>query len=222
MALWIAVLESGIHATVAGVIVALTIPARTRIRPAEFLRRGRAILDEFETAGIAAMSEKDVLSSRGHQNAIYELEEASEQAQAPLLRLEDQLHGVVAFGIMPLFALANAGVRLTGGFEALTSPVALGIVLGLVIGKPVGITLASWLAVKTRVADLPGPSRWASLHGVAWLGGIGFTMSLFIAGLAFEGSPLLEAAKLGILVASLIAGLVGWLLLRRGGAPAPP
>jgi len=219
--LWIAFLDSGVHATVAGVLLALTIPARTRIRPDEFLARSRAILDVFEKAGVVGKTGKDVLCSRDHLNAIHELEEASEQAQAPLLRLEDKLHGVVAFGIMPLFALANAGVRLTGDLSAaLASPVALGIVLGLVIGKPLGITVVSWLAVKVRVADLPSQAGWAAIHGVSWLGGIGFTMSLFIAGLAFEGSRLLDAAKLGILSASLFAGLAGWLLLWRMSAAA--
>jgi NhaA family Na+:H+ antiporter len=123
---------------------------------------------------------------------------------------------VVTFGIMPLFALANAGVSLSGGGAALRSPVAMGVVLGLLLGKPLGITAASWVAVRTGLASLPAGVTWRTLHGAAWLGGIGFTMSLFIAGLAFGTRPeLLTAAKLGTLLASVLAGTAGWSLLRR-------
>jgi NhaA family Na+:H+ antiporter len=119
---------------------------------------------------------------------------------------------------MPLFALANAGVPLSGGMQALKSPIGLGIILGLVIGKPLGITLFAWLATRAGVAERPADASWQMLHGAGWLGGIGFTMSLFIAGLAFESAALLTQAKLGILAASLLAGAVGWLLLRRGAS----
>ncbi len=211
VALWIAFLESGVHATVAGVLLAFTIPARTRINAREFLTRSRRALDGFASGGLSA----DILTSRTHQEAILEIENAAEAAQAPLQKLEDKLHGVVAFGIMPLFALANAGVPLTGGADALANPVALGVILGLVLGKPVGITLFAWLATRIGVAERPAGISWRMLHGTAWLGGIGFTMALFIAGLAFEGAALLTQAKLGILLASLVAGVTGWLLLRK-------
>jgi NhaA family Na+:H+ antiporter len=162
-----------------------------------------------------------VLTNADQQHAIHQLEVAGEQAQAPLLRIEQKLHGVVAFGIMPLFALANAGVHFGADlFGALSAAVTIGIVLGLVIGKPLGITLFAWTAARLGVAALPSGSRWRTLHGVSWLGGIGFTMSLFIAGLAFPSSPeLLDSAKVGILVASVIAGLAGWIMLRRPGPP---
>jgi len=215
LALWAAVLGSGIHATVAGVLLAMTIPARTRISEVEFLRGARSALEDFESAHSPGDT---VLTNQGHQAAIYELEALSEQAQAPLARLEHTLHGFVAFGIMPLFALANAGVSLGGGELAAraANPVTLGIVLGLVIGKPLGITLFSWFAVRAGLATLPADVSWRSVHGVAWLGGIGFTMALFIAGLAFSDAPdLLAAAKLGILAASLVAGVVGWYVLRQ-------
>jgi NhaA family Na+:H+ antiporter len=217
LALWLAFLESGVHATVAGVLLALTIPARTRIDAGEFLARSREALDGFASAGVASA---DVLTSRVHQDAIFAIETAAEAAQAPLQKLEDKLHGVVAFGIMPLFALANAGVSLSGGGPALGTPIALGVVLGLVVGKPLGITLAAWLAVRTRLAERPGDVSWRMLHGAAWLGGIGFTMSLFIAGLAYDDAVRLTEAKLGILTASVMAGLVGWLVLRRSGRTA--
>lgn len=216
--LWAAFLKSGVHATVAGVLLAMTIPSRTRMNEDEFLARTRSLLDEFERA---CGPESTVLTSSAQQEAIEGIEIACEQAQAPLLKMEHKLHGIVAFGIMPLFALANAGVALgtgTGG-AGFPVPVTLGVVLGLVLGKPIGITLFAWAAVRLGLAVLPTGASWRALHGVSWLGGIGFTMSLFIAGLAFEGTAMLDAAKMGILFASVVAGLTGWLLLRgaRGG-----
>jgi NhaA family Na+:H+ antiporter len=210
--LWLAFIHSGVHATVAGVLLAMTIPARTRIHEEEFMHRARSAIDEFEAA---CQPGETVLTNRGQQEAIEALERASEEAQSALLTMEHRLHGVVAFVIMPLFALANAGVELGAGMlGSLSLPVTLGIVLGLVVGKPVGITLFAWLAVRIGVAVLPEQATWRSLHGVSWLGGIGFTMSLFIASLAFGDAGLLDSAKVGILVASSIAGVAGWLMLR--------
>ncbi len=175
--LWLAVFASGIHATIAGVLLAMTIPARS------------------DAGGDASL----------------------------LVRLEQRLHGVSAFVVMPLFALSNAGVRIGADLAAALSwPVASGVVLGLALGKPVGITLVSWIAIRLRVAALPPGVSWRALHGVTWLGGIGFTMSLFVAGLAYGRGPLLDSAKIGILAASLIAGLAGWVLVRRATrAPVP-
>src|SRR5919199_3780143 len=139
-----------------------------------------------------------------------------EAVQAPLQKLEHQLHAWVAFGIVPLFALANAGVRLS--LEGISGPgllIVVGTVLGLVVGKPLGLVGLSWVLVRTGVAALPQGVRWAHLVGAGCLAGLGFTMSLFIASLGFGESPLLEAAKLGILTASLIAGVLGFTLLRR-------
>jgi NhaA family Na+:H+ antiporter len=218
VALWAAVLVSGVHATVAGVLLALTIPSRTRIDEGAFLRGARRTLEDFHDA---RDPERTVLSSRAHQEALHRLEELTEQAQPPLARLEHGLHGIVTFGIMPLFALANAGVPLGGAGTLIGSPVAIGVMLGLVLGKPIGISLAAWLAVRSGVAVRPDGASWRLIHGVSWLGGIGFTMSLFIAGLAFgSAAPLLTAAKLGTFVASVIAGTLGYLLLRTSSAPA--
>jgi len=210
--LWFALHESGIHATIAGVVLALTIPVRTRINAEEFSSEARELLAEFDKAETGDLL---VLTSKGQQEAIHALERASEGVQAPLLRLEHGLQPLVQYGIMPLFAFANAGVRLAGSDASPTAPVTLGIFLGLVIGKPLGITLFSWLAVRLRLAALPAETSWRALHGVAWLGGIGFTMSLFIAAQAFGGTPLLFPAKLGILLGSTLAGSVGAILLRR-------
>ena len=213
--LWLFVLASGVHATIAGVLLALTIPARTRINEDEFLARAEASLADFRTADEPGTT---VLTNHGHQAALQAMETACDAAQAPLQRMEHALHGVVAFLVMPVFALANAGVPLGGGVGAAArSPVALGVVLGLALGKPLGITLASWLAVRAGAADLPAGVTWRHVHGAGWLGGIGFTMSLFVAGLAFADPRVLDTAKLGVLGASVVAGLVGYSLLRAGG-----
>jgi Na+:H+ antiporter, NhaA family len=210
---WLAFLKSGVHATVAGVLVAMTIPARTRIDTAEFLNRGRRILDYFDAAGEEG---RGVLTNKAQQAAIQEMENACEAAQSPLQRIEHALHHWVAFCIIPLFALANAGVHLGGNLgAAFGERVTLGIILGLVVGKPIGITFFAWLAVRLRLADLPGATTWRAIRGVSLLGGIGFTMSLFIAGLAFPGAPRLnEDAKIGIFAASLVAGIAGYVVLR--------
>ena len=227
IALWTAVYASGVHATVAGVLLAFTIPARTRVHEAEFLAHGRQALDDFDRAlptpalppsalpGVLATA---VLTNERSQQALHWLEELCEAAQPPLHRFEYALHEVVAFAIMPLFALANAGVALQGDvLAALVSPITLGVVFGLVLGKPLGITAISWLATRLGLAARPAGSSWGALHGVSWLGGIGFTMALFVAGLAFsapEDALFLTEAKLGILVASLIAGVTGYLIVR--------
>jgi NhaA family Na+:H+ antiporter len=210
---WVAFLESGVHATVAGVLVAFTIPARNRIDQPTFLRRARALLDRFEES--SQREPYSILQDQEQQTAIIGLEEECEAVQAPLQKMEHALHNWVSFGIMPVFALANAGVAFT--LDALsgdTLTVALGIVMGLVIGKPVGLFGTIWLSSRLGLVSLPRGIGWGHILALGCLGGVGFTMSLFIATLAFEGSVLLETAKLGILAASLIAGILGFVLLR--------
>ncbi len=209
--LWLAFLKSGVHATVAGVVLAMTIPSRTRVHEEEFLEVARGAIDEFEAA---CQPGETVLTNRAQQEAVEALEHVSEAVQSPLFTMERKLHGVVAFFIMPVFALANAGVALGGLLDSLSLAVTSGVMLGLVLGKPIGITLFSWVAVRTGLATLPAQASWRALHGVSWLGGIGFTMSLFIAGLAFADATLLDSAKVGILAASVVAGVAGWLMLR--------
>jgi NhaA family Na+:H+ antiporter len=211
--LWVAFVASGVHATVAGVALAMTIPSRTRVREDEFLIRAREAIDEFENA---CQPGETVLSNPAQQEAIAALEHGTVAVQSPLLTLEHRLHGLVAFCIMPIFALANAGVDLSADlFASLSLPVTAGVALGLVLGKPLGITLFAWLAVRLGLATLPAQTSWGALHGVSWLGGIGFTMSLFIAALAFPSLALLDSAKVGILGASVVAGAVGAMLLRK-------
>ncbi|MET0396121.1 MAG: Na+/H+ antiporter NhaA, partial [Longimicrobiaceae bacterium] len=213
---WACFLASGVHATVAGVLLAMTIPARTRIDADGFLAHTRGALVRFEDAGEEGRS---VLTNHGQQAAIHVVEEVAEAAQAPLQRIEHELHTPVAFLVIPLFALANAGVALPADAgAALAHPVTLGIVVGLLLGKPVGITLFAWLAVRLGLAEMPAGLRWGQLHAVSWLGGIGFTMSLFVGGLAFADAAMVDRAKIGIFAASIAAGLIGWLLVRRSTA----
>ncbi len=218
LVLWVAVLKSGVHATIAGVVLALTIPAQSRIDLRRFVQRQQELLDELTPA-----REQQQLSllNEDQMSALQAVEDTTLKAQAPLQRLEHWLHPWVAFVIMPIFALANAGVALEGDIGAsLTAPLTLGIGLGLALGKPLGIALFAWLAVRSGLAALPSDVVWRQIIGVGFLGGIGFTMALFVASLAFGASPLLATAKLGILLASLLAGAVGWLLLRRPAAVA--
>jgi NhaA family Na+:H+ antiporter len=214
--LWFFVHESGVHATIAGVLLAFCIPTRTKINATDFSREARRHLDEFDRT---ESGDLHVLTSKGQQAAIAGIAHASDLVTPPLLHLEHALHRFSAFVVMPMFALANAGVTLTG---VSMGRVTAGVVLGLVVGKLTGILGASALAVRLRIASLPQGVTWNALHGCAWLGGIGFTMSLFIASLAFKDSPLLDGAKVGILVGSLVAGIVGTVILRRAGrSPAP-
>jgi NhaA family Na+:H+ antiporter len=215
--LWGLMLASGVHVTIAGVALALVVPAQTTFNPGQFVLKAKRLLRHFETA---AETKGEFLSSDEQQTALHALEAACEYVQPPLHRMEHALHPWVTFVIMPLFALANAGVRLGGAFdispESPATPwVMAGVATGLLLGKPLGITLASWLAVRSGLAALPDGVTWGHIHGAAWLGGIGFTMSLFIASLAFADERLLTAAKLGILLASALAGLIGSLFLRR-------
>jgi NhaA family Na+:H+ antiporter len=213
IALWLAVFESGIHATVAGVQLAFTIPARTRLDSDAFAERAREIVDDYE--GHAAGD--DHASAEEHHAALWELEDVAEKAQAPMLSMEHALQPWTAFLIVPLFALANAGVAIRGDLAAIAvEPVFLGVFLGLIIGKQVGISLAAWAVVRLGFASLPEGVRWRHIYGAAWLAGIGFTMSLFIAGLAYGDGPMLTFAKVGILTASIVAGIGGYLVLRRG------
>ena len=175
-------------------------------------------MGEFERADTAPGD----FVSEDQQAAVSGLEDACEQVETPLQRMEHALHPFAIFVIMPVFALANAGVSLYGGVvESLTHPVSLGIIVGLFAGKQLGVTLFAWLAVRSGMAVLPGDLTWRHIHGASCLAGIGFTMSLFIGALAFGESQLLSLAKIGILSASLLSGLTGWLLLRIISDVAP-
>ena len=206
LAVWVLMLKSGVHATIAGVLVALTIPATRKIDEVEFAERADGLLAQFA----AGLTVGGSTPTPDQMHAVHSLEKACEQIETPLQRLEHGLHGLVAFFIMPVFALANAGVALGAGAAALiTDTVALGVMLGLVVGKPLGVMTLAYLSVKTGLAALPSGVTWRHVMGVSFLTGIGFTMSIFIANLAFGAGPLLDSAKVGILAASVVSGVLG-------------
>jgi len=215
--LWFFVLESGVHATIAGVLGALTIPVRSKVDTTNFMTFSRQRINELEEEGKHGES---IVTSPMQQGLVQSIEDACNKVQSPLHQLEHAMAPWIAFVIVPLFALANAGVPLQGDLTALaTSKVPLGVALGLTLGKPIGIVLASWMAVRLGLGTLPRGVTWKHLHGAAWLGGIGFTMSLFIATLAFPSRDDLNASKLAILVGSAIAGVVGLLILWSASQP---
>lgn len=213
IAMWVAFLKSGVHATIAGVLFATAIPAGTKLDTKEFLKKSQKFI-----GSVRGQVDTDV----DQRTAIHHLEETSRHAQSPLERMEHALHGWVAFGVMPIFALANAGVAISGSAlgSMLSNMVFWGIFLGLYVGKPVGIVAITWLAIKTKIAELPEGITWRHMIGAGALAGIGFTMALFIANLAFSDPDTLETAKMAILAASLVSGITGWILLsgsQKGG-----
>lgn len=220
VALWYLVLVSGVHATIAGVLLAFTIPAR----PAVTIDKFNAQINQLQASLRQAQIDRPTTYALG--NAPFEaltenVERVSAAAQSPLQRIEHGLSPWVTFGIIPLFAFANAGIdfRTLKFGEALVAPVTLGVLCGLVLGKFIGISLFSWMGVKCGLGRLPGGVYWRHVLGAAWLGGIGFTMSLFIGQLAFTDAILIEEAKLGILVASLLAATIGLLWLWFSALP---
>ena len=211
--LWLSFLFSGVHATVAGVLLAFTIPASSRIDTSQFLLKGKKLLEDFDHSGEEG---PNVLSNEAREGIVQNLEENCEKILTPLQRLEHKLHPWVSFFIMPVFALANAGVIITGNFiSELTDPVSFGIVTGLFIGKQLGISAFTWLSVKLKLASLPFSVTWKQIYSAGILAGIGFTMSLFIANLAFTSEELLTISKVGILTASLLSGFIGFFILRK-------
>jgi NhaA family Na+:H+ antiporter len=208
--LWLAVLGSGVHATVAGIVVAMFIPARGKYDTDKFMTEVSNLLGQFQCEP-SGCGESIRLNAK-HINAVQSIELVAHEAETPLQRLEHSLYPWIAFVIIPFFALGNAGLSFSGGrvLESIASPLTLGVALGLLLGKPLGIALFSFIAVKTGLAALPRGVRWSHIAGAGMLGGIGFTMSLFIMGLSFADDASIFRAKLGILagsVASAIAGL---------------
>jgi NhaA family Na+:H+ antiporter len=216
--LWIAFLDSGIHATVAGVVLAMTIPARSKLDTRRFLEKARAILAQLDRR---KQDHPITTPEENRQATLRALEQAAEDFEAPTQRFERALHPWVSFFIVPLFALSNAGVGFEQSIGSLVqNTVSVGVFLGLVFGKQIGITLFSFLAVKAGLASLPSTVTWRQIYGVSWLGGIGFTMSLFITGLAFAPGLLTDLSKTSIYAASVIAAVGGlWILSRNGTIP---
>ena len=210
--LWLAFLKSGVHATVAGVLLAFTIPVSSRINTKKFKNETDILLNDFDNAGEHG---DNVLTNSDRLSIIDQIENNCEKILTPLQRFEHGLHPWVSFFIMPVFALANAGVTIGSGLtSALTNPVSIGIIVGLFLGKQIGIFSFSYLAVKLKLASEPEGVSWIKIYAAAILAGIGFTMSLFIANLAFNSPELLDIAKVGILSGSLLSGIVGFIILK--------
>jgi NhaA family Na+:H+ antiporter len=215
LGLWVATLFSGIHATLAGVLLAFTIPATRQIEEAPYVEHVRQMLETFARDATAVPDK----ITEGQSHALHVIEAASRAVQTPLARLEHALLRPVNFVIVPLFALANAGVVLRWAGAVRGEGVLWGVLLGLVVGKPLGILLASWMAVKSGIATLPDGGTWRHVVGISILCGIGFTMSLFVDNLAFgDNQDLLGAAKVGILTASLVSAAAGAVVLARARA----
>ena len=207
--IWAAVLKTGIHATVAGVIIGAVMPSRPNYNKSEFGKEADALMAEYHTS--IAAGDRD-----GAEAIIGELEELSQGTEAPLERLERLIHPWTSYVILPIFALVNAGIDFRGaeGEIRLDNAVLTGVIAGLLVGKVVGITLFPWLASKFGISELPPNVTWKHVIGVGFVAGIGFTVAIFIAGLAFENDGIVATAKLGILLASLASGLAGYLILR--------
>jgi Na+:H+ antiporter, NhaA family len=220
--LWLAMLESGIHATIAGVLMALAIPSRPEYDPPRFSRSIENLMRRFDSSH---REDGNILANQTQFSILAAIETNARDAATPLQRLEHGLHHPVGLLIMPVFALANAGIPLGlhEVVQALHSPVTLGVAAGLVAGKLIGVFAFTWLAVRLGVGKLPAGTDFRHIVGVGLLAGIGFTMSIFISELAFAGNEqALVFAKSGILLASLGAGLAGYLWLRLAiPAPAP-
>lgn len=217
IAVWLCFLFSGVHATIAGVLVAFTIPARTKINEQEYVSSLNAYSKQFEEE----IPLDGSLTTAEQHRTIEKIKQLSLDAETPLQKIEYALHPWVAFLIMPLFALANAGMVIGSDFfSSLLNPVSMGVAIGLLAGKFVGVLLFTWLMVRLRIASLPQYATWRHIAGVAMLAGVGFTMSLFITGLAFRDELKIDQAKYGILLASVIAGVIGILILK--GAKRKP
>lgn len=209
---WLAMHESGVHATIAGVVLALLTPIDPYMGHGELERSALDLVVDFRTGRRKGTREGSELS----RAALRDLEQLTRESQSVLDRLEHALHPWTGYVIIPIFALANAGIAIDGGVvrDAASSPVSFGVAAGLILGKPIGITLFSFIAVKLGLASLPDDVHWRQLGAVAMVAGIGFTVSLFVTGLAFTEPGLVDDAKLGILAGSALIGIVGLLVLR--------
>ncbi|MBU0925140.1 Na+/H+ antiporter NhaA [bacterium] len=211
--MWFFMLESGVHATIAGVLAALAIPSTPKRVPSTLTKKAKVLLEEYEKYPVGENHQ----ISEEQKRILTDIRNKINEVETPAARLEHNLHLPVALIIIPIFALANAGIKIDFSSIGTTivEPVSLGIILGLIFGKVIGIFGVSYVAVKLKIAQLPKDSSLSQVFGVAFLGGIGFTMSIFVADLAFINNPeLIFQAKIGILCASLFSGLFGYLWLR--------
>lgn len=211
--LWLAFLMSGVHATIAAVLAAFTIPARTKINEVKFIVKMESLVNRFKQADPNQLK----ILTKEQLNTLQEIRSYSKRALTPMQRLEDNLHPLVAFVIMPVFAFCNAGIELSGNIlNQLLSPVSLGVIAGLLIGKVIGVVGISNLVMKLTGLTLPAGMNKTHLWAVGFLAAVGFTMSLFVAGLAFKEELFVNQSKLGVLVASILASLIGFILMKSG------
>ena len=211
--MWFFMLESGVHSTISGVIAAMAIPSRPKLTPFDFTSHIKNLLNEYDNYPVAT----DYSLHEKQKAILINIKDRIDAIGSPAARLEHDLHLPVSLIVIPLFALANAGISIdfTSIGNTILEPVSLGIISGLILGKVLGIAGVAWIAIKLGIAKLPQGSNMSQLFGVAFLGGIGFTMSIFVADLAFiNNEELIFQAKIGILSASLVAGLFGYLWLR--------
>ncbi|MCB0804198.1 MAG: Na+/H+ antiporter NhaA [Bacteroidales bacterium] len=212
LGVWMSFLFSGVHATIAGVLIALTIPVRPKISDEKFI----SSITDLTTKFINARPNNSSLRTDREAKLINDIDKLSDDAHTPLQKLEHALHPITAFIILPLFALSNAGVKIDGNiFNLLSHPIALGIIAGLLLGKSIGISLFSKFMVMLKLADLPEGVKWSHIYGASFFAGIGFTMSIFISVLAFVPDEFVEIAKVGIITASLFSAIVGFIILSR-------
>jgi NhaA family Na+:H+ antiporter len=211
--MWFFMLESGIHATISGIIAAMAIPSKPKLTPIDFTNHTRNLLDEYDNYPIAT----DYTLHEKQKAILLNIKDKIDSVGSPATRLEHSLHLPVSLIVIPLFALANAGISID--FSSIKGiilePISLGIITGLILGKIIGIAGVAYLALKLGIAKLPEGSSMSQIFGVAFLGGIGFTMSIFVAELAFLGNnTFISQAKIGILTASFFSGLFGFLWLK--------
>lgn len=209
---WVLFLKSGIHATIAGVLLALTIPIRRKTNTKIFYNEAKEALEMFITDCNNDKNQTTILTSN-QLIAIEEIEDLAEKTAPPLQYLEHSLHGWVSYVIMPLFAFANAGVVFNFGGDS-NFNLSMNIALSMIFGNAVGIFLFSYLSIKLKISEIPKNVTLKMLGGISILGGLGFTMSLFINNLAFDDQLLINSAKMGILIGSVVAGVIGYLVLR--------
>ena len=210
LVLWYFVFRSGIHATIAGVLLAITIPSKTTINEVRFFVKVKHLLEKFKENG---NSEVEVLENPKQMEVIHDINEEVDAINPLMHRFESALHPISHFLIIPLFALANAGVTLDGSILQMSPMPAVvpGIFFGLLLGKPIGITLFSYISVKTRLAELPGGVPWKQIFAIGMVAGIGFTMSIFVDNLAFSDPVYLNMGKAAILVTSFVSAICGML-----------
>lgn len=212
LGVWMAFLFSGVHATIAGILIALTIPAKTKIKESEYFNKLTSYLDKFNSE----KRTQGTLLTKKQSHLMSKIEVLNDDAHTPLQKLEHAMHPIVTYFILPIFALSNAGIHIEGSIvELLFHPISLGIIFGLVLGKFIGISLLSRLVVKMKLAVLPEGVTWNQIYGVAFLAGIGFTMSIFISDLAFKSEEHKQIAKVGIMAASSISAIIGMIWLSR-------